>query len=491
MWELFDKLKATMALSSSESFYEEPDTFPMSLSAFLERYGTKLPQVVAINESIYGVCGGSLSNDQPLQIYFKREAKVVNVRLSRHNYIIPVSSYVKASVVYNPHNNLEKAKEGYYFDTVADLIKAVPQPFVVSVGKNWISSKDSSQSLQKGQILLIKGIDLSDRKEKILNCIITESSTSVHLEETCKGHFTTQPSLIAIDLKLLLQYINLPIHVSLHHKDVKFQKWLKNEIGVINEYYVLQSIIASTKRCYHDEVPCELVEILSSVPIDVRIIQISEEIKIQLNISAQKLARILKPSVLTKVVTDVSPVAKIFQQDILMSIPEREWRNGVHNIRIGEYQLLPQRREVEQLSGLNNLTSLSHSCHDNSWSHCLPKLPIPKQVNLPPRSKTKEIIPVVHSYTYIQSSTDIAGSPCIREYEETPFASATNVNSCSGYAEVSSGITRTVEFTSLTISERNEMLLKEVLQMRHSIAKLTASIKQLENTINGMLCNIK
>ena len=483
-----------MALSS-QGFYEEPDTFPMSLSVFLERYGTKLPQVVAVNESIYGVCCGSLRNDQPLQIYFKREAKVVNVRLSRHNYIIPVTSQLKASVLYNPHNNLEKAKEGYYFSTVADLIKAVPQPSVVSVGKNWIPSKDSSQSLEKGQILFIKGIDLSDRKGKMLNCINIESNTLVCLEETCKGHFTTQLSLIAVDLKLLLQYIKLPIQVFIRHEDAKFQKWLKNEIGVINDHYVLQSIIASTKRCNYDEVPSEVMEIISSVPIDVRIMQISEEKKIQLSIGAQKLAKILKPSVLTEVVTDVSPVAKIFQKDILLSIPEHEWRTGVHNISTGEHELFPQGGEVPQspkelLSGLNNLSSLSHPCHDNSCSLYPPKPFRPKQVNLLPREETKEIIPVVHSYSYIQSSANITCTSCVGEYVYIPLTS-TSVNSCSASAEVSSDIKRNVKSTSKTISDINEELLKEVLEMRHSIDKLTASIIKLENIINGMLCNIK
>ena len=476
-----------MALSS-QGFYEEPDTFPMSLSVFLERYGTKLPQVVAVNESIYGVCDGSLRNDQPLQIYFKREAKVVNVRLSRHNYIIPVGLQLKASVLYNPHNNLEKAKEGYYFATVADLIKAVPQPSVVSVGKNWMPSNDSSQSLEKGQILLIKGIDLSDRKGKMLNCINIESNTLVCLEDTCKGHFTTQPSLIAVDLKLLLQYIKLPIQVSIHHEDPKFQKWLKNEIGVINDHYVLQSIIASTTRCNYDEVPSEVMEIISSVPIDVRIMQISEENKIQLSIGANKLAKILKPSILTEIITNISPVAKIFQKDLLMSIPEHEWRTGVHNISTSEHELFLQGREIPQPPKelLSRPTNLSHPYHDNSCSLYPPKPSCPNQVNLPPREKTNEIIPVVNSYTYIPSSANITCTSCIGEYEDIRLTS-TSVTSCSASADFSSSITRNVKSTSKTIPDRNEVLLKEVLEMRHSIDKLTASIKKLDNTINGML----
>ena len=449
--------ESSMAVSS-ELFYEELDAVPMPLGAFIERYGTHLPQILAVNESIYGVCSGGFLDSQLLYVYFKRETKVVDVRLSSHNYVVPVSSHVKASVLYNPHNNLEKAKEGYYFATVADLIKAVPSPSVVSVGKNCTFSKDSSQSLHKGQILIVKKIDSSKKKRKKLYCIDPESNTSLCLEDTCKGHFTTQISLIAIDLQLLLEHHQLPIYVSLSHNDTKLATWFKKEIGVIHNYHLLQSIIATPKRYDYDNIPSNIIEIISSVPIDVRRMQISEEDKIEMSIGAQRLAKILKPSLLTEVMTDVSPVTKKKQQDLLKSIPEHEWRNGIHNINICDYEVLPHGGETshiptEQYANINSPPPISpRQLYDSSKDSRPPIPPRSKRSyseSMSPKTKAEVIIPEVNpSYASTEFCTDVADN---------------------------------VESPSL----EKEQLLKQLSELKESNVQLTARLHGLEKTMNG------
>ena len=441
---------------SSERFYEELDALPMPLSAFIERYGIHLPQVVTVNESLYGVCSGSFSHCQLLYVYFKRETKVVDVRISPHNYVVPVTSQLKASVLYNPNNNLEKAKEGYYFATVADLIKAVPPPSVVSVGKNWTSSKDSSLSLQKGQILIVKKIDSSSRKRKKLYCIDPETNTSFCLEDTCKGHFTTQLSLISIDLQLLLEHHQLPISVSLSHDDTKLDILLKKKIGVIHNYHLLQSIIATTKRYDYDNIPNKVIEIISSVPIDVRRMQTSEDDNIQLSVDAQKLAKVLKPSLLTEVVTDVSPVTKTLQQHLLKSIPEHEWRNGIHNINICEYEVLPHERETihsptEQHTDIHSPPPISPRPSPDSFKDDRPPIP-PRSKrtyseSMSPKTKTEVIIPVVN-----------------HSYDSTEF--------CSGNIES-------------PLSEK-EQLLKQLSELKENNVQLTTRLHGLEKTMNGI-----
>ena len=444
---------------SGERFYEELDALPMPLSAFIERYCIHLPQVVAVNESLYGVCSGSFFDGQLLYVYFKRETKVVDVRISSRNYIVPVTSQLKASVLYNPHNNLEKAKEGYYFATVADLIKAVPQPSVVSVGKKWTSAKDSSLSLQKGQILIVKKIDSSSRKRKKLYCIDPETNTSFCLEDTCKGHFTTQLSLISIDLQLLLEHHQLPISVSLSHDDTKIAMLLRKEIVVIHNHHLLQSIIATPKRYDYDNIPNKVIEIISSVPIDVRRMQTSEEEKLQLSIEAQGLAKILKPSLLTEVVTDVSPVTKILQQDLLKSIPEHEWRNGIHNINICEYEVLPHERETihsptEQHTDIHSPPPIPPRPSHDSFKDSRPPIP-PRSKrtfseSMSPKTKTEVIIPVVNP-----------------SYDSTEFC--TNVP----------------DNIESPLSEK-EQLLKQLSELKENNVQLTTRLHGLEKTMNGI-----
>ena len=446
---------------ADEQFYEDPDLLVMPLLTFVERFGSKLPQVVAVNESTYGDCGGSLSEGQHLKVYFKKETKVVNLMLSPRNYVVPVCSQLKASVLYNPHNNLEKAKEGYYFATVADLIKAVPQPSVVSVGKNWTSSKDSTLSLQKGQILIVKGVDSFNRKGKMLSCVDTDSNTPVYLENTCKGHFTTQPALIAIDIRLLVEHLELPIQLFFHHDDTKGNNaWFQNEVGSITKQFLLQSIIAVprfSKRNQYDDIPRETLEIVTTLPINVKIVQVSEEDRKKLLVESQRLAKVLKPSLLNQVVADVSLTMNSFLEGIFKSIPEKEWRNDVQNINeaVPKKKKPPPPPESPKYLRKQTLTKgptvNTMSPHFPSFDRAISNYP-----PVPPKPKQQQEI----------STTD---NPCYECYE---FPTPTRDNDHeSGKQELA----------------ENELLLKN---MQESITQLTARLQSLENAIKGKILHM-
>ena len=474
------KLEQKVMALSNERFYEDVNLLPMPLSVFVELYGTKLPQIVTVNESIYGICSGAISEGQHLRIYFKKETKVVDVSLSSRNCVVPVSSQLKASVLYNPHNNLEKAKEGYYFATVADLIKAVPQPSVVSVGKNWTSSKNSTLSLQKDQILIVKGVDSFNPKGKKLNCIDIDSNTLLCLEETCKGHFTTQPSLIAIDLQLLVKHLQLPIQVMFfHHDDTKSNKLFQNETGSITKEHILQSVIVApsfTERNQYDDVPREIVEIVVSVPINITVIQISEEDRIKLNIGAQRLAKILNPSLVTEVVLNVSPIVNSFQEEVLKFIPENEWRNDVHKINIGEYEVFHEfffRSESQQCEDVIELRDI-HLPRQYEVPQVRP-LPLPL-VKPPTNNKTPLYVPPCPS--------DDANIP--PPIPPKPKRAGNAIVHTPDNCYTSSHISKTNKNTSLRkASSENELLLTELSELRESNVQLTARLHELENTITG------
>ena len=440
-----------MALSSHEQFYEDLDLLPMYLNAFVKVYGSKLPQMIAVNKSIYGVCSGSLlSEGQILQVYFKKETKVVDVSLSSHNYVVPISSHLTASVLYNPHNNLEKAKEGYYFATVADLIKAVPQPFVVSVGKNWMSPKNSSQSLHKGQILIVSSVS---KIEKKLYCINTESNTSLCLKDTCKGHFTTQPSLIAVDLRLLVEHLQLPIQVFFHHHDAKHYRWFDKEIGMIGKQYLLKSIIAApkfSKRSQYNDVPSEILEIVASVPINVKIVQISEKVRTKLILESHILAKILKPSLVTEVITNVSQAMKSFQEEILKSLPEKEWINGIHYVNTGKYKML----SVAEVETSTKCTPSLNSSRNLSYATPIP-LRQKRSCSLDFPSEDKDLKTIIDNpfYGHIQVSYDV-----VSDSDPTPK----------------------------TVSAEDELLLQQLAELRKNNTEVTAHLQELEDsTING------
>ena len=466
-----------MALSSKERFYEEIDDLSISLSTFVDLYATQLPQVVTVAESIYQIDGGSLEG-QHLQVYFKKETKVVDVSLSSRNYVVPVSSQLKANVLYNPHNNLEKAKEGYYFATVADLIKAVPQPSVVSVGKNWMSPKNPSVSLRKGQILIVVS---PIRKGKSLICIDAESNTSIRLEDTCMGHFTTQPASIAVNLHLLVDHLQLPLLVSFNDDGENAKRWFQNETGYIGKQYLLQSIIVVKGNQYEGDLS-NVFEILSSVPIYVKIVQISEENKVKLMLQSQKLANMLNPSLLTEVVTSLCP--DLFQEEILKFVQEKMWRRDVHDIdmcqklpfttehepqdyemsiswtkplpsaEFAEYDVLPQRRQL-------TLPSLTNPCTEHRTSPLVPfrRLSCDNSMDRPPLIPPRQC-KTIAGYT---SDTDDSWYDYGRFYSATtgPYISS-----------------------SETISTENE-LLKQLTELREINFQLTIRLHELQNALNG------
>ena len=473
-----------MALSN-EHFYEDVNLLPMPLNVFVELYGTKLPQIVTVNESIYGVCRGALSEGQHLQVYFKKETKVVDVSLSSCNYVVPVNSQLKASVLYNPHNNLKKAKEGYYFATVADLIKAVPQPSVVSVGKNWTSSKDLTLSLQKGQILILKGVDSFNRKGKKVNCIDIDSNTSLSLEDTCKGHFTTHPSLIAINLQLIVEHLQLPMQVMFfNHNDTKSNKLFQNEIGNITKEHVLQSVIVApsfTERNQYDDIPREIVEIVVSVPINVTIIQVTEEDRIKLNIGAQRLAKVLSPSCVTEVVLNVSPTVNSFQEEVLKFIPENEWRNDVHKINIGEYEVFHEFFIESETQEYEEFTEMRDIYLPPPYEMLPQTRPLPLPLAKPP---TKSKIP--HSVPTCPSGDGNIPPPI----PPKPKRSGKTFEHTPDYCYTNSHISITNENTSLRkASSENKLLLTELSELRESNAQLTARLHELESTITGKKVN--
>ena len=331
--------------------YEEVDSLPLPLHMFLKKYSARLPQLVAVNESLYGICSGSFTEGQLLQIYFLKETKVINLKINQISHSIPVASPIKYSILYNPQKNHAAAQDGYKFATVGDLVKSRALPSVVCVGKGFTAS--SSAYVQKGHILIIKAIEVLPKNVKKLKCYCIHTGKVLTLDENCKGHFSTQPSLTCLDISTILNHFQLPVTVMFHSENASSSKWFKQErTGVITEHYTMQSVIASfcpldskvdKNGCKHivQKVPKELVEIVSTVAIDVRIVKLSDDEMVQLKLNADVLARSISPQYVTDVITSTSASINPFQKEMLMSISSEEWRNDIHNVNDTEYEILP------------------------------------------------------------------------------------------------------------------------------------------------------
>ena len=273
------------------------------------------------------------------------------MKINQVNLLIPVASPVKYSILYNPQKNLSAARDGYIFATVGDILKSRTLPSVVCVGKEFTAG--SSIYLQKGHILIIKAIEVLPKNVKKLKCYCINTGKVLTLDKNCKGHFSTQPSLIHLDISTILNHFQLPVTVMFHSENASSSKWFKQEqTGVITEHYTMQSVIASfcpldskvdKNGCKHivQKVPKELVEIVSTVAIDVRIVKLSDDEMVQLKLNADVLARSISPQYVTDVITSTPASINSFQKEMLMSISPEEWRNDIHNVNDTEYEILP------------------------------------------------------------------------------------------------------------------------------------------------------
>ena len=402
--------------------YEEVDSFLLSLDMFLKTYSAQLPQVVAVNESLYGICSGSFTKGQLLQIYFLKETKVINMKINQVNLLIPVASPVKYSILYNPQKNLPAARDGYIFATVGDILKSRALPSVVCVGKEFTAS--SSTYLQKGHILIIKAIEVLPKNVKKLKCYCIHTSKVLILDENCKGHFSTQPSLTCLDISTILNHFQLPVTVMFHCENPSSSKWFKQErTGVITEHYTMQSVIASfcPLEVNHivQKAPQKLVEIVSTVAIDVRIVKLSDDEMVQLKLNTDVLARSISLQYVTDVITSTFASINPFQKEILMSISPEEWKKDIHNVNDTEYEIFEFTNKVYEADGSETTTGEPESLKSPtsrviglSPPPVLPKTthskknnpPVPERVTHTPQ-RSKEITSNTDKYAHFKTNT--------------------------------------------------------------------------------------
>lgn len=344
----------TDTLLRIEQTYEAVDSLPLPLSVFVEKYNDKLPQVIAINESMYGVCDGAFTEGQLLKVYFFKKTQAVSAVISGANTVIPINSSLKLTIPYHPTSPPStsiQAREGttsssyHVFATVGDLMKANPMPNVVYVGKSWKATGKEYSSINEGQVLLIKKIEGAKKKKRLL-CVDVQRNKNLFLEEGCKANFTTQSSLAAFTLPTLLEHFKPPVNVFFQNNETCPSIALK-PVTILQEI-TLQSIIASICDTTQglsgksvSTIPNGVVEIISTVSIDVRIVNLSQNDTMNFKITRDMLGRKLSPSLVTDVIFNATVTrssSQLLQKQLLKSTELKEWKNDIIGIDESEYE---------------------------------------------------------------------------------------------------------------------------------------------------------
>ena len=341
-------IQANKTVSVLATMYE-PIQQAISLRNFTRAYGSKLPQVIVASESVYGVHDNILQSGQQFEAYFMKEMPVITMKVAERRYTVPVNSSYKFGVLYNPRNDdLSTARIGRQFEKAADLMKAVPLPSVVYVGKECTGlGERGEESIKVGTLLLVKGIERHHHsgKANMLKCLKATYNNEAELEEVYfsgkrKGYFSTQESLVCFPLSVLLKHFEVPINVSIYHGDVNaLHKKFNDKSAVIEskEISTLTSVIVSlhsTSQCP----PSKLLEMHSEISMDFYVSCIEGKEMDELKQKAISLSHSLSPEQ-AKVIFTLG-FENPLQRDLFSPVNNKEWLHEVHSFNDTVYETM-------------------------------------------------------------------------------------------------------------------------------------------------------
>ena len=99
-----------------------------------------------------------MTTGDAFNLHFTKSVKVVVVETlpqqGSTEYSIPLNSSIRFSPLYNPHENLEEAKKGYRFQSVAEILAQKVLPKLLRVTRGYTGS-NSENSLSESEIVLV------------------------------------------------------------------------------------------------------------------------------------------------------------------------------------------------------------------------------------------------------------------------------------------------------------------------------------------------
>ena len=187
----------------------------LSLLQFVEKYSDSLPAQVSVEKGHYGSNDPeTLGNQEKLIISFVKSRKVLNiVTSSKQKFTLPLGSAVQLSLLYNPEGNEERAREGYKFQSVGELVTKFPGanlPRVICATKAYNGDGLKSTVCENEQ-LVVESYDIQTKKLKVISH--GRNSIPKFLPEQCEGQFTTEPSKVCLYVSDINKYIGTPLSI--------------------------------------------------------------------------------------------------------------------------------------------------------------------------------------------------------------------------------------------------------------------------------------
>ena len=219
---------------------------PVPLKTFMESRSKDLPLMIQTDVGLYGnTAHMSLLAAESMAAHFVMKTQVVRTALDRGGtYHVPCNSSNLFSLLFNPKNNIIEAMNGFYFESVSDMMLHSPLPPVIKAVRSFQGSA-SEFSVQEDDILLVsrriksRGVP----KRKYISCYKASTGEKKRLYENCTAGFTTRPEDVQLSLSDLLnsRYSPLPLkavmyYVGPSHDSPQVRYWVGHMTWLVDRW---------------------------------------------------------------------------------------------------------------------------------------------------------------------------------------------------------------------------------------------------------------
>ena len=261
----------------------EPNSPPTAgnvhaLRDYISKYSQYLPHQVKIEEG-HSEMSYEFSVGEVFNLHFLRRSTSVEVRElgRRAATLVPLYACVEYCLLYDPDNDIEKAKGGYTFQTVGDILSKTSIPKVVCASEGFNSGNEKT-SVSKHEVLMI----LKVKKRRFSgppSLVVYSATTNTRkvLRGGCAGRFSTNPILTKLSMSLILKQFSpdiLPCKGMMftdgkNHCVTVDQFWLNKELTIAGLVETESVIISPAHALVNSDGGRNIYELPINCPISV------------------------------------------------------------------------------------------------------------------------------------------------------------------------------------------------------------------------------
>ena len=285
---------------------------------------------------------GAIASGEVYNIHFVKHTKVVRtIDCHGNTHNVPLNSAARFGIIYRSRRSVS-LQEPELFETAGDIMSASPLPRVVCA-KSSYRGHDSVSSVEKNEVLVIQGIHRRKFGFNLLKVMHVGEQQQRMLSKNCTGHFTTDPYRTQMYLPDILSNVPRPLPLMANmYADIESEhtlpECLNSEAVILAEEATETSLVAtlmnddsdSTESVPTGSVPNTLVDLPTSLDIDVQVVSTGTAEKDKFHDNTQDLYTRFDPSMLETCLDAASDEAYAAQSYILASIRKGHKMDGLH-----------------------------------------------------------------------------------------------------------------------------------------------------------------